>query len=355
MKLAVSIPERPMRASAIEKSLFAMARAHTHFVRTERCEIAQRVFADDKVVARIIERGAAPIGTTTGDGWASQVTQNLVGEFLATLAPISAAAVLIRQGLSVRLGRADSLKIPARTGAPATTVTWIGEADPAPVRTYTLNQGCELDPKKFGFIIAISSELAERANGESVIRTLMKEDAAISFDASFFSTDAGDSTKHAGMLNGVAPLTGYGGGDRVAAEEDLVALSEVISAGGSGSLAFVVSPRRANRIRIKYPDLARELQILPSLAVADTTVIAVDPLSLVHGAGDNFDIEASDAATLHMSDDPTPIGYDDGGPKVAAPVRSMWQTNCIALRLLADVAFAPRRPNAVAWLQDPTW
>lgn len=349
MKAIISAPSA-VRPSAIEKALFAMTRAQTHPTREERFDKASLVY-DDKLVSAIIERGAAPLGTTTGSGWASQLAQSLVGDFIATLAPLSAAAQIISQGLQVNLGRAEEMTMPAREGAPSTNVQWVGEGSPIPVRSYTLNADTILSPRKFGFIVAVSREMAKRANGESVIRTLMREDAATSLDAAYLSTAAGDAVTHAGMLHGVTPLVGYGGGDRDAMETDLTALSDAISAAGSGSVVFVVSPKRAARIRIKWPELNREVTFIPSLAVADTTVIALDPLSWAHGFSDDFDLVASESAVMHMSDDPDPISQSG----VADPVRSMFQTACIAMRLLADVAFAPRRPNAVAYVQNVTW
>lgn len=351
MKTLISIPERTPRATPIEKALYALTRAQANPpTRGDRSDFAKSIFADDRTVRAIIERAAAPVGTTAGSGFAAELVQNLVGDFLASLAPLSAAATLISQGLQVPLN-ANGMKLPAREGAPSTTVDWVGESNPIPVRRYNLNDDCELSPRKFGFIIGVSRELAKRAGGEAVIRQLIREDASASLDGALFSTEAGDTERHAGMLAGVSALTGYAGGDRMAIETDLGALTDVVTAAGSGQVAFIVSPKRAARMRILAPDLNRELTFLPSLAVAETTVVAIDPRSWAYGFGDDLDLDVSNSAVLHMSDDPDPIV--DGG--TAAPVRGLWQTDAIALRLITDVAFAPRRPNAVAWLEGATW
>ncbi len=349
----LAAPVRP-RTSALEKAMAAMAIAQTHPARHERNEFAQKIFPNDKTVAKIIERGNAPLGTTTGSGFAAELAQNLVGEYVATLAPLSAAAQIIAQGMQVNLGPAATLKLPAREGAPSTTVNWVAEGDPIPVRQYAVNDDCSLSPKKFGLIVGVSRETAKRANGQAVIQTLIREDASAALDAAYFSADAGDAATHAGMLYNVDPLTGFAGGDQIACETDLAALSDAVSAGGSGQLVFVTSPRRVNRVKIRFPDIARELTFLPSLAVADSTIIALDPASWAHGFSDSFDIEATNAATIHMNTEPLEI-VSDTGPTVADPVRSFWQTDAIAIRLLADVAFSTRRTNAVAWLQNATW
>ncbi len=342
------------RTPAIEKALVALAFGQTANQPSYRIKRALEVYPNDKLVSAIIERAGAPVATTTGTGFAAELVQNLVGEYVATLAPLSAAAQIIAQGIQVNFGSAGAMNLPAREGAASTVVNWVGESDPIPVYQYTLNDDCELSPRKFGLIVGVSRETAKRANGQTVIQTLMREDAAASLDGAYFSADAGDTATHAGMLYNVDPLTGFAGGDQIAMETDLAALSDAVSAAGSGQLVFVTSPRRANRVKIRFPDIARELTFLPSLAVADTTVIALDPLSFAHGFSDDFEIDVTNAATIHMNTEPLEI-VSSTGPTVADPVRSFWQTDAIAIRLLADVAFSTRRTNAVAWLQNATW
>ena len=347
----VSIPKtQTSRSSAIDRSLWAMGRAATHPQKNERRAIAGMVYADP-LVKQIVEKGAIAPATTGTSGWASQLTQNLVTEFMASLAPLSAAAALISRGVKVPMGSAATIKLPARDGAPSTATPWVAEGAPIPAREYVLNADCELVAKKFGLLVGISREAATRSNGESVVRQLLREDAAASLDGGYFSDDAASASDHPGMLDGVAPLAGFAGGDRVAMEEDLTALSDVVSAAGSGELVFIVSPRRANRIKIRYTDLSRELEFLPSLAIADDAIVAVDPLSWAHGFSDDFEIDASIETLLHMDSEPLPT-VDSSA---AAPARSYFQTDALALRLLANVAFAPRRPNAVAHATGLTW
>lgn len=313
------------------------------------------IFPNDHLCKGVLTRASAPVGTTTDAGNAAEVTQRLVVNFLASLAPLSAAAALIGTGVRLPLGNAVEEKVPARTGVPSTTVSWVGEAAPISVRSYALNNSCVLTRRKFGFISTLSREAVRRASGEDVVRQLIREDASATLDAAYFSTDAGTDTVHAGLLNGVSSIAGYAGGDRLALETDLAALSDAVSAAGSGEVIFVGSPKRVARLRIKSPEIAREVTFLPSLAVADTTIIAVDPLSLVHGAGDDIDLFAAQEGVLHMSDDPDEIVTDGSPGAVADPVRSLWQTDAVAFRLLVDVAFAPRRSGAVAWLESATW
>lgn len=346
MKALIAINKTP-KPSPLESALVAMTMAAAQ--KPGERDVSK--FATDKVVAAIVAKANAAPGATGTAGFGAEVSPDLVGDYLQTLAPLSAAATIISQGLSINMGAAASVTLPAREGAPSTTVSWVGELSPIAVRKYALNADCVLTPKKFGLIVTVSRELAKR--GETAVRQLLREDASASLDAAYFSTDAADSATHAGLLNGLTPLSGFAGGDRTAMETDLAALSDVVSPAGSGNLTFILSPKRAARIRIKAPDLAREMTFLPSLAVADTTIVALDPASLVHGFGSDFDIEATRTAALHMSDTPLEIVSDT--PTTADPVREVFQTDAIAFRLIADIAFNARRANAVAYLENATW
>ncbi|TAI60690.1 hypothetical protein [Bradyrhizobium sp. Leo170] len=83
-------------------------------------------------------------------------------------------------------------------------------------------------------------------------------------------------------------------------------------------------------------------------------VAAVYIATAPRGEAPRFEI--SDQATLHMEDtNPQPIvgGADPGTP--ANPVRSLWQTDSLALRLILPVNWTLRRPGMVAWVQGVTW
>jgi hypothetical protein len=52
---------------------------------------------------------------------------------------------------------------------------------------------------------------------------------------------------------------------------------------------------------------------------------------------------------LHM-EDTTPAAIDG-----AVPVRSLFQSDCLALKMTLAVAFAMRAAGHVAWIQNTTW
>jgi hypothetical protein len=60
-------------------------------------------------------------------------------------------------------------------------------------------------------------------------------------------------------------------------------------------------------------------------------VIAVSPIGLASVVADMPQIETSKASTLHM-EDTAPLPISQSGV-VAAPTRSLWQTDCVATKI----------------------
>ena len=80
------------------------------------------------------------------------------------------------------------------------------------------------------------------------------------------------------------------------------------------------------------------------------TVALLDASLLVKGEGIAPTIRMSEEATLHMSDTPA----DDLGG-AATPVRSLFQTDCAALRLLWETTWRMRHTVGVQWIAGVNW
>jgi len=76
-------------------------------------------------------------------------------------------------------------------------------------------------------------------------------------------------------------------------------------------------------------------------------VIAVDAADFVSVGGEAPRFEVSDSATLHY-EDTDPQHITGGTPSPAIPVRSLWQTDSLALRLILPLNWTMRRPDMVA-------
>lgn len=333
------IPLRPAYEPAhvhLERAAFA-AMSAVAGRRTDAAAEARRLYPSDPSLP-IILRADVTIGTSTTPGWAAEVAAATTAAYLADLAPQSAIATLMTRGLvaTVPIGRA--VVTPARVGGPVAR-SWVGEGAPIPVSTFTFG-GISVTPYKLGVLTVLSRELVLRASGEVVLNAVLRDDAAATLDGAYLNDDAATGASPAGLLYGVSPLTSAGEIWR-----DLAQLAAAVGAGGSGELVFITGPGRAAAANLRA-DL--KATVLPSTVVAEGTVIAIDPRSIIHAVGEQVEIDAGEDAVVHMSDEPLPIS--DGG--VADPVRSMFQTACLALRMIVDVGYAKRRAGAVAMLTE---
>jgi hypothetical protein len=92
------------------------------------------------------------------------------------------------------------------------------------------------------------------------------------------------------------------------------------------------------------------------MTVPLTMVIIVDAADFASLTGDDARFEMSDQATLHMEDTtPLAIGTPGTPPTVAAPARSMFQTDSIALRMILPLNWIMRRAGLVGWVTGVTW
>ena len=89
--------------------------------------------------------------------------------------------------------------------------------------------------------------------------------------------------------------------------------------------------------------------------VTAATIIFLDAADYVSATDDSPRFEVSDTATLHMEDTtPLNIGTAGSPATVAAPSQSMFQTDCLALRMILPMDWLMRRA-ALAWVAAVTW
>lgn len=348
MKALISIPDRDRRPSPFIKAAFASAQAGVNHRRLDT------FLAKDDVVSRaILDRAAIAPGTTTGSGFAAELVETAYGSFLASLAPYSAAARIIAGAMPSTLDAAGTVKYPTRAAGPSAP-QWVAESGAIPVNIAEFSL-VQVGPKrKIASIIPWTMELSKRSDAQAVFETLVREDVAAGLDAAMLSTAAGSSSAYAGLLNGLTAGAGFAGGDREAIETDLATLGETVATNGSGSVLYIMAPQRLARLRIRAPELVNNLDIAASAAVPATRIIAVEPGAIISAVDPMPDLEFSNQASLHMSDAPLEI-VSSTGPTTADPVRSLWQTASMALRIIHEMAWAKRRTGAVAYLDGATW
>lgn len=319
-----------------------------------------------EATALVTKADIAP-ATTTTSGWASQLVETAMAEFLALLPPTSIYPVLRGMGLGLTFGpNSGAIKIPFSSSTTALAGGFVLEGDPIPVGRMTLDS-VTLTPHKFGIIVPMTREVMRYTNPaiEAVVRDELLARTSIKLDSLLLDTTAGSTTRPAGLRYNVSAAgSAYGGGDYKAFLEDMKTLLAPFDTANAGRrLALIMNPAQARAVRMmEGPNSSgfgwanqflSDFRLIVSTSATAGTVIAVDAADFVTGTGDTPMFEASEQATIHMSDTPLEIVATD--PATADPVRSMFQTNSVALRMLMDVTWAMRRSGMVQWLSGVSW
>lgn len=331
-------------------------------------EVLERLYGNDEATGIIVKAAVAP-ATTTTSGWAAELVNTAMTEFLETLRPMSVYPELAAAG-GGRLSfgpNQGAIKIPARAPTPSIGGSFIGEGAPIPVRRLALTSAT-LSPKKLGVITTFTREIARYSTPaiEGILRNEILADTAITLDSILLDNVAGDAIRPAGLLNGVTAITATTGGGQAAILADIRKLRAPFDAANNGTnLVLLMNPAQEVGLALTpaadgqlgwTSSVLSRYKIITSTAIPVGRVIMVNAGDFVTATGDVPEFEMSNEATLHMEDSaPLAIGTAGTPNTVAAPVRSLFQTATMGLRMLMDVSWALRRPGSVAWIDGVTW
>lgn len=341
---------------------------------TDKVELGhslRQMYGTDQAL-EIITRAAVSPANTTVAGWAAELVQQANAAFLDRIVIDSIYARLAAMGARYDLGRNGTLKIPTRATTPRAAGAWVGEGAPKPVKRIGLSS-VTLTPHKLAVISTYTEEMALYSTPaiEGVLRQAMTDDTSEALDGFLIDNVAGSATRPAGLLNGVAGLTPSAAAtDTAKIVADLKQLvGAIIGAGGGRAIAILMNPIQALSIGFAQTstgdfmfsgvdEAGRKFMatIIPNRGVAAGTLIAVDAADFATATGDAPRFAVSNEATLH-EEDTTPLALGTvGSPNtVAAPMRSLFQTDSVAIRLSLYVTWAMRRTGMVAWMSGVTW
>jgi HK97 family phage major capsid protein len=243
-------------------------------------QVAERLYGKE-VGATITKAAVAPADTATS-AWAGALVPTIVGPFLRSLTPKSAAAQLIELGTVFDLRR-GSISLP-NLSTEFPNGAWVQESGPAPVLRGTF-AATTLTPKKLMVLSALTNELAERSaeDAERIISDLLTDAVSRELDATMFSADAATATAPAGLLNGIAATAGTAGGGQTAMATDLRALTAAVAtAGGGAKLVVIASPAQAMSLQVLGGGgFTTPIIVAPTLPAG--TVIVLDAGAFVSG------------------------------------------------------------------------
>jgi hypothetical protein len=319
----------------------------------------------DRVAMQLVRRAAtAPIAIT---GEPAISPQNVVTDFVLGLQRLSGAAQLIAAGLRPSLQGIQTLKIPYDTSPVGDEPTFVGEGLPIPVPQMAFATTPLGPPKKLQTIRALTDELVQHSipSAEMVIRALLTEAVARALDKAIFSNTAASAIRPAGILNGVTPIgatanTGSTINIEVVATDFANLINPLADAGGGKRVLLFMSPGKAIALAITAPGLAlaRELgaEIVGVPTLPNNELIAVEANGFASAFGSDPEIQTANQMTIHMeSAAPADIGTVGTPNVVAAPTKSMFQTQSTAIRLTLPCAWAMRAPGLVQWIAAVNW
>jgi HK97 family phage major capsid protein/HK97 family phage prohead protease len=320
-----------------------------------------------------VQRAATAPATTTTTGWAAELVQTQYADLISYLFAASVYQPLSNLGVRYTLWRYGQISIPVESATPTVAGSFVAEGAPIPVRQEAFTP-ITIGLKKMAVISSYTRELFEHSqpNIDTQLRDRMGRDTSVAVDTILLDNNPATSVRPAGLRNGVSGLTPTAGGGFTALVGDMKQLLNVLIAANSlRAPVWIMNPQQA--LSISLTSAASAVGVFPfkaeieagrlngypviqSMTVPVGMVIIVDAADYASLTGDDARFELSDQATIHMEDTtPLAIGTPGAPPTVAAPVRSMFQTDSIALRMIMPMNWIMRRTGLVGWLTGVTW
>lgn len=320
---------RPNGVRTIERAAWAMAhRAFRLFDEADKIERAD----------------VSPLSTVAATG-SAELLQNATGDYMQAIEPLSGAAKLFGLSESFALAQNSSISFPTDTYM-LSTAPWAEESAPIRVLRGAFAAKVLGPSRTLGIIVPVSRELLKRSQGRQVFNGIMRALLAQSLDLAAFSSDAGDDEKMQGLLYNLTPIASSGD----CADDVALLLKELGRLGSSGRNAICLNPQDAATVLVRLPTLG--IPIIQTRALAQGTIFAIDTAALATAiSAPEFDI--SENGTVHM-EDASPQEIVSGAAAVSDPVIAFFQTATMGVRLLVDVAWAPRN-SALVVMQNVSW
>jgi HK97 family phage prohead protease len=333
-------------------------------------KVLEERYPDHEATHLIVKAPQGP-ATTAGSNYVSDLQQTTYQGFVDALDGMSVFPRLRSAGLSLSLDSAGTAYVPG-VAAGGANGSFFKEGDPIRVGRITTNN-VQLTSRKIGVIMAFSREAAKRSTPdiEALFRRRILADTAAVIDAALLDANAQTDTRPGGLLYDQvataaisATASGYGGGDHVAVMNDFKALlAPFISANAADGITVIMNPAQGLAMDfMTSPDgtlgdwFARaraRFSFLESTHATAARLIAVRAQDFASAVG-GIEFEMSNQATLHM-EDTSPAEIVATGPTAAAPVRSLYQTDTQAIRMVMDINWRMMRQGVVRWIDGTSW
>jgi len=331
------------------------------------------VNSQSEITAMVLRAAVNPANTTVAT-WAAELIQTDVQPFLDRLIADSIYLALSGMGARYSFGNAGILKIPVRANTPTLAGNWTAEGGAKPVKRASFTT-VSLSPTKLSVISTFTEEMAQYSAQaiEQIIRQAMSDDTSMALDGYLIDAVAASAgVRPAGLLAGVTPITASVLTPATAAMvADLKALiGAIVAAGGGRNIAIIINPAQALSLGFAQTTTGDFLftdrteagskfgvRFIVSASCPAGRVIAVDAADFATANGDAPRFAVSTDATLHEEDtSPLALGTGAQGSGVlAVPMRSLFQTDAVAVRMSLYVSWAMRRAGMVQTIAAVSW
>jgi HK97 family phage major capsid protein/HK97 family phage prohead protease len=346
----------------------AIAIGKSHVEKRTLDDVIRANFNGAKDIETLV-RAATDPATVGASAWAGLLVDETMGAFVDVLRDVSVFFGLSAQEYVFTAN--GSIKLPSRASG-TLAGGFLGEGAPIPVKSVGL-ASTSLMPYKMGVITTFTREIMMQSSVaiEPLLRNMMIEDTRDTIDTLFMDNVAlSAGVRPAGLQNLAGANTDASGGTTLA---DVIAdLKAAVAAFGTNKmgtrLTWIMDKQRMVSLSLMtnaagnfmFRDEVMNgtllgIPVITSTNVPDDVVFLVDAAELARAASQMPMIDISEQATLHMDTAPSAIGTVGTPNVVAAPVRSLWQTASMGLRLLWDVSWNQRRANAVYTITGVAW
>jgi HK97 family phage major capsid protein len=338
-------------------------------------DVAKQWFPDSSSIhAYFAQKAAVPAGTSTQAVFAGPLVYptNLESEFIEFLRPQTIIGKFGTGGVPSLRRVPFNVRIPSQTSGG--TGYWVGEGAPKPLTSFAFTS-TTLGYTKVAAISVITQELARFSSpsAEMLVRDSLAAALIERIDRDFIDpAEAGSvGTQPASITNGLSALTSAGTSADNARTDVGVILKRYLEANQSvAGLVFIMPNALAMSLSLKVNSLGQAE--FPSLGVNGGTLMGIPVITSQYAANESgagnlviavnapevfladdgqVTVDASQEASLQMSDAPTGSATSGTG----ASVVSMYQTNSIALRAERFINWAKRRSTAVVYMDDVNW
>jgi hypothetical protein len=330
-------------------------------------------FPGSAAIETIVKAAQNPAMTNV-PGYAQELTRIGYGQLMDMLRAEAILPKCVPFGQQHSFEGYTSITYPIRSGTP-TDAAGAFRAEGAPIRVGGLHfTSGSLTPKNLGVILTATEEMLRRSTIDlaAYFQRAIIDDTATTLDAIFIGTGAGSATQPAGIRNSLAagdtrPSTGA---TAAAITNDLKVMLTAMTTANMGGMntKWLMHPKNflavswlTNAVGTKqFPETTNNnlggYGVVTSLAMPADIVLLVDFSQFSFAIG-NPAFLPNNVATLHEEDTtPLPIASAGTPNVVAAPVRSLYQTNSWALRMLMDADWAKmRNPGPVQELTAVAW